>query len=551
MCKVFSGISRVSAFVLLLLCFLRPGQVHLYGQSADPAAGVWKADNGDGTYRNPIIHADYSDPDVVRVENDFYMVSSSFNCVPGIPVLHSKDMVNWQIVNHVFKKQIPDTVFNTPQHGNGAWAPSIRYHNGDFYIYYGDPDFGIYMSKTSDPLGSWTVPHLLRPAKGWIDPCPLWDDDGQAYLVHAFAGSRSGRKSILVVHRMSPDGRTLLDDGVFVFDGHENHPTIEGPKFYKRNGYYYIFAPGGGVQCGWQTVLRSRDIYGPYEDRVVLHEGKTGINGPHQGAWVELENGESWFYHFQDRMAYGRIVHMQPMKWENDWPLIGSDSDGDGIGEPVMVHRKPGTGYSGPMLQVQTSDEFNSPKPGLQWQWQANPVPEWMFRSGNEGYMRLYCQYNSDADPNLWEIPHLYLQKFPANEFTATAKVTFHPMQDGDKMGLVIMGMSYSALIIEQSEGQVFYTVMRNPDADQGGKNLKDPPALVQSKELYLRVSVMENAKCTFSISMDGENFTGTGDVFEAEQGKWIGAKVGLFAVGSVRTNDTGWVDVDWFRITK
>ena len=244
---------------------------------------------------------------------------------------------------------MPDTVFNTPQHGNGAWAPSIRYHNGEFYVYYGDPDFGIYMSKTSDPLGSWSVPHLLRPAKGWIDPCPLWDDDGNAYLVHAFAGSRSGRKSILVVHRMSPDGMTLLDDGVLVFDGHGHHPTLEGPKFYKRNGYYYIFAPGGGVPQGWQTVLRSRNIYGPYEDRVVLHQGETEINGPHQGAWVELENGESWFYHFQDcKCLRPDCTFAAHEMGRMTGRVIGSDQDGDGIGEPVMVHRKPDTGYSGP-----------------------------------------------------------------------------------------------------------------------------------------------------------------------------------------------------------
>ncbi|MFO7670319.1 MAG: glycoside hydrolase 43 family protein [Bacteroidales bacterium] len=551
MTRVFTGLSRFFTPVFLTVAFMLSDTVQLCGQATDTAAGVWMADGGDGTYRNPILYADYSDPDVVRVGADFFMVSSSFNCVPGIPVLHSKDMVNWQIINHVFKKQIPDSVFSIVQHGNGAWAPSIRHHKGEFYVYYGDPDFGIYMSKTSDPLGSWSEPHLLRPAKGWIDPCPLWDDDGNAYLVHAFAGSRSGRKSILVAHRMTQDGKTLLDDGVMVFDGHASHPTIEGPKFYKRNGFYYIFAPGGGVQYGWQTVLRSSQIYGPYEDRVVLHEGKTGINGPHQGAWIELENGTSWFYHFQDCNAYGRILHLQPMEWKKDWPVIGSDPDGDGIGEPVKVHRKPNTGYSGPLLQMQTSDEFNSPLPGLQWQWQANPEPEWMFLAGNEGFMRLYCQYNGSADPNFWEIPHLYLQKFPAPEFTATAKVRFQPMQDGDRMGLIIMGMSYSAISIEQSEGQIFYTVIRNPEADQGGENLRDPPVPIQSKELYMRVQVMKNAKCAFSISTDGKNFTGTGDTFEAVAGKWIGAKVGLFAVGSLWTNDTGWADVDWFRITK
>ena len=547
--KGFKGIVKYLSIVLFAL--LLSGSTCLCGQITDSEESNWIADKGDGTYRNPILHADYSDPDVTRVGDDFYMVSSSFNCVPGIPILHSRDMVNWQIVNHVFKRQIPDSAFSKPQHGNGAWAPSIRYHKREFYVYYGDPDFGIYMSKTSDPRGSWSEPHLLRQAKGWIDPCPLWDDDGNAYLVHAFAGSRSRRKSILVVHRMSEDGKTLLDDGVLVFDGHEHHPTIEGPKFYKRNGYYYIFAPGGGVEFGWQTVLKSRNIYGPYEDRVVLHKGERDINGPHQGAWVELENGESWFYHFQDKGAYGRIVHMQPMEWINDWPVIGADPDGDGIGEPVMVYRFPSTEYNGPKSQMQTSDEFNSSVPGLQWQWHANPKAEWMFLSGSEGFMRLYCQHNSQSDPNLWEIPHLYLQKFPAPAFTATTKVRFQPMQDGDRMGLVIMGMSYSALILEQSEGRLFYRVIRNPEADRGGENLQEPPVLVQSKELYLRVQAMSHANCAFSISMDGEKFTSTGDLFEAEEGKWIGAKVGLFAIGDKLTNDTGWVDVDWFRITE
>lgn len=531
--------SRFTTIIVLQVTCLLLGSVAMFGQQRG------------STYQNPILHADYSDPDVVRVDDDFYMVSSSFNCAPGVPVLHSKDMVNWKIVNHVFKRQIPDTVFSTPQHGNGAWAPSIRYHKGEYYVYYGDPDFGIYMSKTSDPLGDWSVPHLLRPAKGWIDPCPLWDDDGQAYLVHAFAGSRSGRKSILVIHRMSADGKNLLDDGVMVFDGHENHPTIEGPKFYKRNGYYYIFAPGGGVQYGWQTVLRSREIYGPYEDRVVLHTGNTEINGPHQGAWVELENEESWFYHFQDREVYGRIVHMQPMEWKKDWPVIGSDPDGDGIGVPVMEHRKPDTGYKGEMFQLQASDEFNSPVAGLQWQWQANPVPEWMFLAGNQGYMRLYCQYNINIEPNLWKVPHLYLQKFPATQFTATTRVDFQPRQDGDRMGLVIMGMSYAALTLEQIDGQAYYRMIHNPDADEGGEAILDPPKILQSKKIYLRVSVSEDGFCNFSISMDGKSFTETGEPFEAEAGKWIGAKVGLYALGTKGTNDTGWVDVDWFRIRK
>ena len=141
--------SIAAAAILVLAC----GTIHSQGVSK-----VWIADNGDGTYRNPIIHADYSDPDVVRVGTDFYMTASSFNAVPGLPILHSNDLVNWRLVNHVFRDQKPREVFKMPQHGGGVWAPAIRFHAGEFYIFYGDPDFGIYMTKTRDPRGEWTKP---------------------------------------------------------------------------------------------------------------------------------------------------------------------------------------------------------------------------------------------------------------------------------------------------------------------------------------------------------------------------------------------------------
>jgi beta-xylosidase len=255
-----------------------------------------------------ILFADYSDPDVIRVGDDYYLVSSSFQAVPGLPILHSRDLVNWTIVGHAVDR-LPSPDFDRPQHGNGMWAPSLRHHDGWFWIYVGDPDRGIYMTRARDARGPWEPLTLVKEAKGWIDPCPLWDDDGSMYLVHAWAKSRAGFNGVLHVNRLSPDGRRVVDDGVMVFDGRERHPTIEGPKFYKRNGWYYIFAPAGGVKRGWQTVLRSKHVYGPYEDKIVL-EG-----GLHQGALVD-----EWFVHFQDRGAYGRIVHRQPVRWINDWP---------------------------------------------------------------------------------------------------------------------------------------------------------------------------------------------------------------------------------------
>jgi len=254
-----------------------------------------------------VLFGDYSDPDVIRVGNDYYLVSSSFQCVPGLPILHSRDLESWEVISYAVPR-LPSPDFDRPQHGNGLWAPSIRHHDGFFWIYVGDPDRGIFMTRARDPAGPWEPLALVKEAKGWIDPCPFWDDDGTPYLVHAWAKSRAGFNSILTINRLSADGRRVIDEGTTVFDGRERQPTIEGPKLYKRNCWYYIFAPAGGVKQGWQAVLRSKNILGPYEDRIVLEQGTTRINGPHQGAWVEAADGTSRFIHFQDRGAYGRIT---------------------------------------------------------------------------------------------------------------------------------------------------------------------------------------------------------------------------------------------------
>jgi beta-xylosidase len=311
----------------------KPDNVAVY----PPVSKVWVADNGDGTYKNPILHADYSDPDVIGVNGEYYMTASSFNCVPGLPVLHSVDLVNWELIGYALTKLAPFDVYCKPQHGCGVWAPCIRYKDGMFYIFYPDPDYGIYMVKAEKPKGPWSDPKLIKEGKGMIDPAPLWDDDGSAYLAYAFAGSRAGTKSVLVVCTMANDASKVNDDEVLVFDGHKNNNTVEGPKFYKRHGFYYLFAPAGGVTSGWQLVLRSENVYGPYEAKVVMAQGKTNINGPHQGAWVTTAGGENWFIHFQDKGAYGRVVHLNPMSWKNDWPVIGTDIDGEGCGEPVST----------------------------------------------------------------------------------------------------------------------------------------------------------------------------------------------------------------------
>jgi beta-xylosidase len=515
---------------------------------------VWVPDLGNGIYKNPVLYADYSDPDVVRVGSDFYLTSSSFNAVPGLQILHSKDLVNWSIIGTVFEQQPPLARYALPQHGNGVWAPAIRYHNKEFYIYYPDPDLGIFVTKAKNPAGPWSVPVCVKQAQGWIDPCPLWDTDGKAYLVHGFAGSRAGIKTILAVSQMSADGQRLIGSDALVFDGHKGHPTLEGPKFYKRNGYYYIFAPAGGVPTGWQLVLRSKNVYGPYEERIVMDQGKTPTNGPHQGAWVDTDAGEDWFLHFQDQGAYGRVVHLEPMVWKNDWPIIGEDPDGDGKGQPVLTYRKPKIrGKAQPLATPHTSDEFSSSTLGQQWQWHANPQDYWAYLNGPQGYLRLYSVQQPEGTKNLWQVPNLLLQKLPADVFTASTKLTFEPRVEGEKVGLVIMGLDYAYLSVANVGGRLQLSQSICMNADKLTAETTTAPVAVPAaragQPLYLRVAVRAGAKCQFSYSFDGQAFEPLGPEFQAREGKWIGAKVGLFSTRTAKFNDAGNTDVDWFRI--
>ncbi|MES2647454.1 MAG: glycoside hydrolase 43 family protein [Bacteroidota bacterium] len=537
----------------LLILFFFTATICQAQKKQQVTSKTWVADNGDGTYRNPVLHADYSDPDAIRVGDDFYMVSSSFEDIPGLPILHSKDLVNWQIITHALKRQPPFDYYTATQHGAGVWAPAIRYHQGEFYIYYPDPDFGIYLVKAPKAGGPWTEPVLVEAGKGLIDPCPLWDEDGKAYLVHGYAGSRAGIKSIIVVKQMNAAGSKIIDAGKLVYDGHNLDPTIEGPKFYKRNGWYYIFAPAGGVSTGWQLVLRSKNVYGPYERRVVMDQGSGPINGPHQGAWVSTQTGEDWFLHFQDKGAYGRVVHLQPMKWKNDWPVIGMVSANAQKGEPVLTYKKPKTGLKNPIVTPAESDEFNGVELGLQWQWMGNPKATWSFLNTGTGALRLFSD-KLDSIPNLWFAPNLLLQKFPAETFIATTLVNFSPNTKlvGEKAGITVMGMSYAALYLKRNKDGIDLVFGEGKNADAGQPETETVISQSASSKIYLRVTVDTGGICRFSYSLDGESFKPAGTDFTAVVGKWKGAKTGIFCVRDASvTNDAGYADFDWFRVEK
>ena len=525
---------------------------------------VWSPDNGDGTYTNPVINADYSDPDVCvgASGEDYYLTASSFNCIPGLPILHSKDLVNWEIINYALTSLYEGDAelekhFSTPQHGNGVWAPSIRYHDGWFYIYWGDPDFGVYMVRTQDPAAKWEKPVCVIKGQGYIDTTPLWDDDGRCYLVNGWANSRSKFASVLTVREMSADGTKAIGQPVIVFDGNgtENR-TCEGPKFYKRDGRYWIMCPAGGVPTGFQLAMRSRSPYGPYEHKIVLAQGKTSINGPHQGGWIHTKYGEDWFLHFQDKEAYGRVVHLNPVDWSSGWPIMGKN------GEPVTTYRKPKANGQWPVNNPVENDEFNAPVMGKQWQWHANYDEKFGVPTAF-GTFRIYTYKLSKDWKNFWEVPNLLLQKTPADVFTVTTKLRMTSKADGQFGGLIMMGLDYSALVVRRV-GKMFELVqMTCLAADKGHAQREQVIATLKPtaedkidykpgihEDIYLRLSV-KDSQVRFAWSKDGKKFSDCGEIFQMKEGKWIGAKFGYVAAETDPKCDRGWVDADWIRITR
>ena len=541
-------------------------------------------------YTNPILHLDYSDPDAIRVGEEYWMTASSFNCFPGLPILHSRDLVHWEQVGAALTDYpcdgSDDDFRTTVQHGKAVWAPAIRYHDGWFYIYVGDPDRGIFMVRTQDPAGRWEAPVWVVRQKGFIDPCPLWDDDGRAWLSHGLAGSRAGLKSVLFVAPMSADGTRLEGPSRIVYDGHGTQPTIEGTKFYKRDAWYYIFSPAGGVATGWQTVLRSKDPYGPYEERIVMAWAPGTINGPHQGAWVQATDGSDWFIHFQDKGAYGRIVHLQPMEWLSDgWPLIGEDPDGDGVGQPVAggsvalsqaLRKNAQKRVTGGLDEPDDAQKQAKMRNG--WQYPAIPSPYWhMFLP--DGGVRLYSVEQKWPYTSLWDCPNVLQQKFPAESFTVISKLTFRPNPQlrGETAGFVVMGNDYAGIRITDTAQGAELSFIECIGASKGAAETASPLCVLpyenhpqphqfesrnvplvdypdrQEAEVWVKLEVaprhvegnVPDAVCHFCYSQDGTVWTPAGGEFIARPELWIGAKWGFFCNRFTPKNDSGCLDIN------
>lgn len=551
--------------------------------SADraPVDGRWFADQGDGTYCNPVLIGDYSDPDVTRVGDDYYLTSSSFTDVPGLPILHSRDLVNWTIIGHALAHVPPEAHYATPRRGGGVWAPAIRYRGGRFLIYYPDPDRGIFLVSATDPRGPWSEPVLVDATTGIIDPAPFWDDDGTGWLVYVYARSRAGKANIIALKRLNADGTATQGAEQVIIDGDRLPPvmtslgprpwqTTEGPKLYKRNGTYYVFVPSGSVKGGWQGVFRSRAITGPYEGRDVMDQGRTATNGPHQGAWVTTPAGEDWFLHFQDRDSYGRVVHLQPMRWVRGWPVIGEDDDGDGRGEPVLRHKKPDLPAQ-PVSAPLADDEFED-EPSLAWQFGSNPAPDWMSVQG--GWLQLKSVSGS---PDQYENGAIFSQKLPAPGFTATTVMRFAPLREGERAGLSVHGTTFAWIGVEQGKDGPHIVQAAKADATPGTAIHMTQGPQPRSDRVWLRVQASPvtitvpppgfspywpsmlretHMRLVFSYSLDGAAFMPLGQPFETRPGRWAGTQIGLFAQAASGTpsavaTTVGHAGFDWFRITQ
>ncbi len=499
-------------------------------------------------YRNPVLYGDFSDPDVVRVGDDFYMVASSFTYLPGVPLLHSKDLVHWEIINHCVSR-LPFEKYDRPSHGSGTWAPSIRFHEGMFYVFVPLVDEGILVARSADPYGEFEL-NMICSSKGWIDSCPFWDDDGRAYMVFAFARSRCGIKHRLALVEMDPLCNRLIGEPRVIFDGEQVAPTTEGPKMYKYNGFYYILMPSGGVATGWQSALRARCIEGPYEYRVVMHQGCTDVNGPHQGGWVDTLDGKHWFVHFQDVIELGRIIHVQPMCFVNDWPFIGSDLDGDGIGEPVKEWSLPVENQ--PAYEIAQSDWFDGERLGLQWQWQANPREEFYSLKGHEG-IRLYCLCNEGRENLLWYGANVMTQIPQHQAFSVVAKVRLEGREMGDMASLGMVGHTYGYLglkMTDEGPGLALYTgKVLNKDFEGEAVETLAAFCPYEGDRVFLRMELFKEKRYQFSWSSDGIRYHLIGEPVVLERATWTGAKLCLWACNRENVSSEGYGEFEFVEI--
>lgn len=483
------------------------------------------SDNGDGTYTNPVIFADFPDPDVIRVDSVYYFVSTTMFIFPGVTLLKSYDLVNWEYCSNAVQRFDFSKCYNLDsckRYSHGQWATSLKYHNDKFHLLFITLDEGGFLCSSTKPEGPWELEKL---PKGFYDPGLFFDDDGKIYVAHGY--------SKIYITELD-EYFVAKGDDVLVYTG-DIRPGLEGSHIYKRNGYYYLYSTYGGGD-GFQVALRSKNIYGPYEQKIVIRDNGNLGTGIHQGALIETQTGEWWSVIFQDGGAFGRFPTLQPVTWIEDWPMVGVDGKG------VITFRKPDVGRVYPKKVLPTSDEFDQPELGMQWGWNHNPDSTKWSLTQNPGYLRL-------ATPkvltNLRDARNTLTQRIFASysrgSTMGTVKMNIENMKDGDVAGLAVFQDPYAYIGIEQING-IKYVVMVN-----NGNTINS--VTINTSSVYLRATAdYGSSKASFSFSTDNQNFNILGNTMDMKFNLSIftGNKFCLFNYATKATG--GFVDFDWFR---
>ncbi|MEO8403253.1 MAG: glycoside hydrolase 43 family protein [Chitinophagaceae bacterium] len=487
------------------------------------------SDNGDGTYRNPVIAADFPDPDVIRVGDTYYMVSTTMFVFPGVSVIKSHDLVNWEYCANAVPRFDFSKCYNLDscsRYGHGQWATSMKYHNGKFYLLFITLDEGGFVCTATKAEGPWTVRKL---PKGFYDPGLFFDEDGKIYVAQGY-----GKISITELDsNLAPKTKDSL-----VFTGNIRG-GLEGSHVYKINGYYYLYSTYGGGN-GIQVALRSKNIYGPYEQKIVISDTTHGINfGVHQGALIQTQTGEWWTMLFVDSGPFGRFPSLHPVTWVDDWPVAGVDGKG------VIVYKKPNVGKTYPIKNFPTSDEFNNKNIGMQWGWNHNPDSTKWSLSKKKGFLRLetgkVVSGLPEARNTLTQRPFAkYDQVTPT---IAITKMDIGHLKDGNIAGLALFQEPYAYIAVRQTNGSKFIVMVNN------GKVIDS--AAINTSTIYLR-TIASNAtkKANFEYSLDNKKFMPIGNelIMRFSLKIFTGNKFCLFNYATQETG-SGYVDFDWFRV--
>lgn len=529
-------------------------------------------DLGNGTYRNPVLPADYSDPDVIRVGKDYYGISSTLQESPGMVVIHSRDLVNWEIIGHVISdiSTLGEEMNWDKMQGynQGVYAGSIRFHNNKYYVHFTTKKTGWWIATADKPEGPWTIMQMkdMEGKKlagyGWDDTCPLWDDDGKAYII----ASNFGRPEWCPrIFKMSEDGTKLLDGRVIneaqsakyldIIGGYITHPyrTSEASKLFKRNGYYYFYF--SEVRKAYTltpripVLLRSKSIYGPYELKELMYSHGFAVDKePNQGSIIDSPDGKNWFFltHHGTGDFSGRFLSLLPVKWQNDWPQVSEDLDHDGIGEMVW----------GPLpkvikdltkIRMKADDEFSSVKLGVQWEWNHQPRADKWSLTDNPGHLRLNAFKPLEKD-NFFKAGNTIGQRYYRSEKgISTVKMEISGMADGQEAGSVHYdgGSSYASLGIIANNGtnKVIYKLKQ----DKRPVAIIDGPALPSgTKRVYIRITVDFQGLAFFEYSLDNKIYTKVGGVSRFSWASYRGTRLGLYTYNNKQ--ESGYVDIDWFH---